>query len=76
MHLSLLSDTTLSDFLDDSGCRFPATAGQRTAARQHLDGIVRGLIFAAVLVSPFALTFGPAVFGHPHEDLSAAEMRP
>ena len=65
MHLSLLSDATISDLLDDASAR-AAKSGRRTAfARQHLEGVVRGLIFAAALLTPFALAFAPAAFGHP-----------
>lgn len=74
MHLSLLSDTTLSDLFDDSGC--DAGLGGDAHSRQHLAGLLRGLAFASVLLAPFALTFGPAAFGHPHSLSIGFEVRP
>ena len=74
MHLSLLSDATLSDVLDDAGRR--DETARNGAARQHLDGLLRGLVFASALLAPFALTFAPAAFGHTHQPTAGFEVRP
>ena len=70
MHLSLLSNATFSDFLDDSGFRLQTR--RSVAGRQHLDGVLRGLVFAAALIAPFALTFA---FGASPDAPVYTEMR-
>ena len=74
MHLSYLSGAAVSDLFDDSGRR--ALDGRDGLARQHLDGLVRGLVFASALMAPFALTFAPAAFGLPHPSPAGLEVRP
>ncbi len=74
MHLSLLSDTTFSDLLDDAGRR--ERSSRDGVARQHLDGLLRGLVFASALLVPFALTFAPAAFRHAHRLPAGFEVRP
>ena len=74
MHLSLLSDATLSDLLDDAGQR--DRSSRDGIARQHFDGLLRGMVFAFALLAPFALTFAPVAFDHPHRLLAGFEMRP
>ncbi len=74
MHLSLLSDATLSDLLDDAGRRDRSARGG--VAGQHLDGLLRGLVFASALLVPFALTFAPAAFNHSHRQPADFEVRP
>ena len=74
MHLSLLSNITLSDLLDDSGRG--RRVGSDGHASQHLAGILRGLLFASALLAPFALTFAPAAIGHPHLPPAGYEVRP
>ena len=71
MHLSLLSDATLSDLLDDAGRRDRSARG--VVAGQHLDGL---LVFASALLVPFALTFAPAAFNHSHRQPADFEVRP
>ncbi len=71
MHLSLLSDASFSDLLDDAGRR--DQAARNGAARQHFGGLLRGLVFASALLVPFALTFA---FGHPHQLPAGFEVRP
>lgn len=67
MHLSLLSDASLSDLLDDCG------TVHGSAGRQHLDGVLRGVLFASALVIPLALTFAPAALSRPHDAPVALE---
>lgn len=74
MHLSLLSDATLSDLLDDAGRR--DRSSRDSVARQHFDGVLRGLVFASALLAPFALTFAPAAFGQSHRLPTGFEVRP
>lgn len=52
MHLSLLSDSYLSDSLRDAG-RLPPEGSH---GRAHRDGLLRGLLFVAALALPLALT--------------------
>ena len=75
MHLSLLSDATSSDLVDDAGTR-RGRAERSVAAHQHLDGLVRGLVFSAALLTRFVLTFVPAAFGHPQGAETGIEVRP
>ncbi len=71
MHLSLLSDATISDLLNDASARGSRGERRTSPAGQHLEGVFRGLIFAAALLTPFALAFAPAAFGHPDAGLYA-----
>ena len=55
MHLSLLSDSYLSDSMNDGG-RSCYTAASRNLARSHQDGIKRGLFVMLMLALPLGLT--------------------
>ena len=59
MHLSLLSDSFLSDRLNDAGIRAEHEAP--SAGRAHRDGVIRGICFIAVLALPVILTVGTPV---------------
>ena len=59
MHLSLLSDSFLSDRLNDSGVHVDQDVP--TLGRAHRDGLVRGLCFASVLALPVILALVPSV---------------
>ena len=61
MHLSMLSDCSVAlPRRDAQRCR---RNYQESVAREHFDGLIRGLVFVTVLLVPFALTFIPAVLG-------------
>ena len=57
MHLSLLSDSFLSDRLDDSGMHLDHL-DRPTLGRSHRDGVIRGLCFLAALAIPVILALG------------------
>ena len=58
MHLFLLSDSFLSDSVDDASAHLCAPHKQ-TAGQAHRDGVVRGLVFfglAAMLIALVAVS--------------------
>jgi len=57
MHLSLLSDSFLSDSLDDGGWPEELIL-VKPFGQRHQEGLLRGIVFVAALILPFAVSFG------------------
>ena len=65
MHLSLLSDSFMSDRLRDGG----APIGGTSLGPTHKAGVMRGLIFMGAIAIPFALAYASG-----HRDVTDAPV--